>query len=142
MDIKRTYNLINFMRKIVIVILVFSLLGCSSKLPDDVYLEYEKLPEVVDFNFHIRPILSDRCFHCHGPDENGRQADLRLDIKENAVALLKDKEISAIHPGKPWESEAVNRVLTEDNELVMPPIDSKLNLTSKEKALLVKWIEQ
>lgn len=142
MDIKRTYNLINFMRKIVIVILVFSLLGCSSKLPDDVYLEYEKLPEVVDFNFHIRPILSDRCFHCHGPDENGRQADLRLDIKENAVALLKDKEISAIHPGKPWESEAVNRVLTEDSELVMPPIDSKLDLTSKEKALLVKWIEQ
>ena len=49
MGIKRTYNLINFMRKIVIVILVFSLLGCSSKLPDDVYLEYEKLPEVVDF---------------------------------------------------------------------------------------------
>ncbi|RKR14087.1 cytochrome c [Maribacter vaceletii] len=130
------------MKKFLFIFLGLVFLGCNSKLPDTINSEYKNLPKVVDFNFHIRPILSDRCFHCHGPDENARAADLRLDVRESAIALLKDKEISAIHPNKPWESDLVNRILSHDDELIMPPSDSKLELTSREKALLIKWIEQ
>jgi len=96
-----------------------------------------ELPQQVHFNEHIRPILSDRCFACHGPDANHRQADLRLDDREVALALL------AIVPGKPSESELLARVTSQDPESQMPPPASKKPLlTSKEIALLRRWIEQ
>jgi len=64
----------------------------------------EKLPDKVSFNFHIRPILSDKCFKCHGPDANKRQAQLRLDIADSAFAPLKEtKGKFALVPGKPEE---------------------------------------
>lgn len=100
------------------------------------------LPEVVDFNFHIRPILSDRCFACHGPDENKREAQLRLDTEEGALhALLEDGEL-AIVPGKPEESALIHRITHTDPEERMPPPSSNLSLSSREIALLEKWIEQ
>ncbi|WP_299547377.1 PSD1 and planctomycete cytochrome C domain-containing protein [Seonamhaeicola sp.] len=120
----------------------FLMLSCNSGLTDEVETAYKALPRDIDFNFHVRPILSDRCFHCHGPDEKGRSADLRLDVREDAIAKLKDKDAHAIVPGKPWESELVNRILSDNAELVMPPADSKLDLSAKEKAILIKWIEQ
>ncbi len=68
-------------------------------------------PETVSYNFHIRPILSDKCFACHGPDAKKRKANFRLDIKDSAYAPLKEtKGAFAIVPGKPEESEIFKRV--------------------------------
>ena len=84
----------------------------------------------VDFNFEIRPILSDRCFKCHGPDPKSRKADLRLDVPE-AAAALRDKKAGthAIVPGKPDKSEVVRRITTTDPDDQMPPPDSNLSLS-------------
>src|SRR4026209_2317195 len=75
----------------------------------------EKLPSHVDFNIHIRPILSDRCFKCHGPDANQRKAHLRLDTQEGALAALKDDpNAHAIVPGFPDKSEVFLRISSTD----------------------------
>src|SRR5450432_2755316 len=75
----------------------------------------ESLPETVSFNFNIRPILSDKCFKCHGPDANKRQAHLRLDIRDSAYAALKVKKGAfALVPGKPDQSELYKRVSSTD----------------------------
>ncbi|HEX4132397.1 MAG TPA: PSD1 and planctomycete cytochrome C domain-containing protein [Pirellulales bacterium] len=88
----------------------------------------------VDFDRHIRPILSDKCFFCHGPDQKHRQADLRLDERDSAVA---DK---AIVPGKPEESELIRRITSDDADETMPPPESHKELTPSEKTLLRRWI--
>ncbi len=101
------------------------------------------MPDVVDYNFHIRPILSDRCFKCHGPDANKRQANLRLDTKEGAYAAFKDNaKAHAIVPGDPSESDAFQRLITKDTALRMPTMKSNLVLTQHEIDLIEKWIDQ
>ena len=117
----------------------------------------EKLPAVVDFNWHIRPILSDRCFTCHGPDENKRQASLRLDTQTGAFAPLQQGQTMAptsnqkpsnqephyaIVPGHPEKSELVRRIYSTNPDSVMPAPESHLTLSDFEKKLLVRWIEQ
>ena len=103
----------------------------------------EKLPAKIDFNNHIRPILSDRCFKCHGPDENQRQANLRLDIADSALAALKQSPgLFAIVPGKPDESEMYHRIISEDTAERMPPPSSNLTLSAYEIRLIEKWIKQ
>src|SRR3954471_16303898 len=72
----------------------------------------------LSYNRDIRPILSDNCFYCHGPDGNHRKAKMRLDIREEAL----NKE--AFVPGKPEESELVRRIFTEDKDDHMPPLES------------------
>lgn len=101
----------------------------------------EALPKVVDFNFHIRPILSNNCYSCHGPDPSSRKAGLRLDTYEGATALLKSGA-TAIVPHKPQKSALFQRVFSEDEEIMMPPPESKKELSTKEVALLKKWIKQ
>ncbi len=102
-----------------------------------------EVPETVDFNFHIRPILSDRCYFCHGPDAENREADLRLDVEEGALAALQDSDGShAIKPGDPEQSEVFLRVSASDEDLRMPPLDSNLALTADEIDLIRRWIEQ
>ena len=102
-----------------------------------------KLPKTVDFNFHIKPILSDRCFACHGPDEKARKGDLRLDTQEGAFALLDSADQHyAIIPGDLKNSSLIHRISTDDPELVMPPPESNLTLSEYEVRLLKKWIEQ
>ena len=95
----------------------------------------------VQFNRDIRPLLSDRCFYCHGPDEKNRKAGLRLDTFEGAT---KDRGgYRAIVPGKPDESELLRRVTSHDNSEVMPPLSAKKTaITQDEAALLRRWIEQ
>jgi len=90
--------------------------------------------EEISFNRDIRPVLSDKCFLCHGPDGENRKADLRLDIEEEA----KDY---AIVPGDPDNSEVIERVQTGDPDARMPPADSKLSLTPEEIKTLRKWVE-
>src|SRR6266487_388630 len=104
----------------------------------------EKWPEIVSFNFHIRPILSDKCFKCHGPDVNKRQGQFRLDIPDSAFAPLKEtKGAFALVPGKPEESELYKRISSTDTSYMMPDPDSHLSaLTEYEIKLFKKWIQQ
>lgn len=111
------------------------------KMPEEVELAYDKLPEVIDFNFHVKPILSDRCYSCHGPDENTRQAGLRLDMEKVAFAKMESGQ-RAFVPGKPSSSESVYRILSNDPETQMPPPEAHLKLTATEKAMIIKWVEQ
>ena len=90
----------------------------------------------IEFNRDIRPILSDNCFRCHGPDKNQRKAKLRLDVRE--VALEKE----AFVPGKPDESELIRRINTTNEDDVMPPLAMHKKLTKAQKELFAKWIEQ
>ena len=118
--------------------------GChrAAELPADVLAASKTLPDKVDYNLHIKPILSDRCFACHGPDANKQQAGLRLDIAENAYAALKESGQTPIKPGDVAGSELFHRITSTDPDEVMPTPKSNLSLNAEEKALLVKWIEQ
>ena len=93
----------------------------------------------VDFNRDVRPILSDLCFTCHGPDGNTREAELRLD-QESSVFAKRDTPL--IVPGKPLESELIRRILSKDDDERMPPLDSKKQPTAAQKATLQQWIQQ
>lgn len=130
-----------FIVQLCTVSLLFLLPACSEALPDDVAQAYDALPQTVDFNQHIRPILSDRCYACHGPDNNTREADLRLDIEASAFAKLKESGGRAIVPGNYSKSHAWLRMVSEDVDVQMPPPESNLSLTAREKALITKWIE-
>ena len=86
-----------------------------------------ELPATIDYNFHVQPILSDRCYRCHGPDENARKADLRLDVAEGLY-----QNTDAI----------MDRITSDDPEYMMPPPESNLSITDKEIATLAKWVKQ
>ncbi len=98
------------------------------------------LPDVVEFNRDIRPILSDNCFFCHGPDKNKREAELRLDTQAGLHGT--DGKTGALVPGNPAESELFKRVTSTDDEIQMPPAKSGKSLTERDIQLLKKWIEQ
>ena len=99
--------------------------------------------DVLSYNFDIRPILSDKCFACHGPDSKKREAGLRLDVAENAYAKLKEGKGVAIFPGKPEQSEVYKRITSPDPSFQMPTPESHLGLLSENEIGLVrKWIEQ
>lgn len=101
------------------------------------------IPDVIDYNYHIRPILSDRCFKCHGPDANKRKANLRLDTPEGAYAAFKDSpSMHAIVPGNPEASDAFQRLITKDTSLLMPTPSSHLTVSAHEIKLIEKWIQQ
>lgn len=96
--------------------------------------------EPISFNKHIRPILTDRCFTCHGPDAAARKADLRLDLEQHATAELPDTGNIAIVPGNLTASELIARITDPDQR--MPPLASNLELTSSEIDLLKRWIRE
>lgn len=125
---------------LVFIISVSFLIQCSNRSAGNA----EVVPAEVSYNFDIRPILSDKCYACHGPDANKRKADLRLDKPESAFAALKEHPAShALVAGKPELSELFLRVSTTDTESLMPPVASNLPaLTPHEVALIKKWIEQ
>lgn len=95
----------------------------------------------IDFSRDIRPILSDRCFRCHGPDEGERKADLRLDQRESATTAL-PSGATAIVPGDRSASELVRRIVSEDEAERMPPAEMKKPLTEVEKEKLAQWISE
>ncbi|MEO9854035.1 MAG: DUF1553 domain-containing protein [Reichenbachiella sp.] len=126
-----------------LVAISIGLHSCSTTPPSIAISGNNELPDVVDFNFHIKPILSDRCFACHGPDKGSRLSGLRLDTPEGAFeAIGEDKDRYAIVPNHPDSSEVVKRIHHPDPKEVMPPPESNLTLSNYEKKLITKWIEQ
>jgi hypothetical protein len=103
--------------------------------------QVDGLPDRVDFALHVKPILSDRCFKCHGPDEAARKTDLRLDDADRVYARLASGA-TAVVPGRPGRSDLVRRILSDDPDVMMPTPDSHLTLTDYERALLIRWIDQ
>jgi hypothetical protein len=105
--------------------------------------EADALPEKISYNFHIRPILSDRCFKCHGPDAGAREANLRLDTESGAFAALQDvPDRHVIVKGDPLKSELYLRISSTDTSMVMPPPSSNLSLSPREIAMIKAWIAQ
>ena len=94
----------------------------------------------VDFTRDVRPILSNACFHCHGPDEDTREAELRLDQRDG---LFEDRDgYVLVKPGDHSESELIRRILSDDPDDRMPPADSTKTLTEQQKRILVRWVQQ
>jgi hypothetical protein len=98
------------------------------------------IPENIDFNFHVKPIISDKCFACHGPDEKKRAANLRLDTEEGLYQLTEDLSSYVINNENPEKSELLRRIFHENKSISMPPPESNLILTDHEKSILEKWI--
>ena len=96
----------------------------------------------VDFNYHIKPILSDRCFACHGPDANQRKANLRLDLPEGLFEQVLESGGKAVVAGNPQRSEVYRRIMSHDPEVTMPPPESNLEVTPREQQLIRQWIEE
>jgi hypothetical protein len=94
----------------------------------------------VNFSREVLPVLSDNCFHCHGPSETGRKADLRLDTKEGAFRVKQGKAV--ILPGRPADSELVKRLLSTDPDELMPPAESHRALSPAQKELLQRWVAE
>lgn len=103
----------------------------------------QRIPDQVSYNFHIRPILSDRCFKCHGPDARQRKANLRLDTEQGLYGRLREDSTEyVIVPGEPENSELYRRISAHDTSNLMPPPSSNLQLASSEVELIRKWIRQ
>jgi hypothetical protein len=124
-------------RSLLALAAVFSMLPAEARQasPGD------PLPETVQFNRDIRPLLSENCYKCHGPDPKARKGDLRLDTKEGAFAEI-EKGKFAIVPGKPAQSELVRRIQSKDSDEKMPPAKSGKKLSPRDIALLQKWVVQ
>ena len=98
-------------------------------------------PRKLDFNRDIRPILSDNCFACHGFDAKKRKADLRLDVAEGAFARSKEGVV-AVKAGDPGASELIKRIITQDEDDLMPPPDSHKKLTPAQIETLKRWVAE
>jgi hypothetical protein len=97
-------------------------------------------PDRVSFNRDMRPIMSDTCFRCHGPDPNSRQADLRLDIREEATRPTRSGRIPIV-PGDPDKSEIIARIFA-DGARIMPPPSAHRELTATQKELIRRWVAE
>lgn len=122
---------------------VLSLVACTSsvEIPDAISAYDETIPVSIDYNQHIKPILSDRCYKCHGPDKNKVEAGLQLINAESASATL-ESGMRAIVPGEIGQSEMIRRIISADSDDMMPPPESHLTLTDEERALIIRWVEQ
>lgn len=109
---------------IVLLVVLFAN-SCGPSIPQEVKDQFANIDHQLSYNNDVRPILADRCFSCHGPDANTRKGDLRLDIKPRA-------EISDL---------VVERIVSHDPEFMMPPPESKMTISDREKAILTKWIK-
>ena len=108
----------------------------------EILISHNNIPETVDFNFHVKPIISDKCFACHGPDEKERAANLRLDTEDGLYQLTEELSSYVVDKKSPKKSEMLNRIFHENPSIVMPPPESNLVLSDYEKEILNKWILQ
>ncbi len=101
------------------------------------------MPDQVDYNWHVKPVLSDRCYKCHGPDDQARKAGLRLDIRDGAYGTSReDSAQRIIVPGDAGASLLVKHISSDDPKRRMPPPESNLSLSEQEIALVRRWIDQ
>jgi Protein of unknown function (DUF1553)/Protein of unknown function (DUF1549)/Planctomycete cytochrome C len=130
---------VNHTRACVLLGSCLGLLGLTTAAPG----QDAKAParRAVDFNDQVRPILARHCFKCHGPDEKGRKAKLRLDIEEGAKKPASSGERPVV-PGKPEDSELVRRVFSQDADERMPPRTANSTLSESERATLKEWVAQ
>lgn len=126
---------------VVVLLIAAYALNDDIPLPDDVREAMERVPEKPDYNLHVKKILSDKCFSCHGPDSKKQKGDLRLDVAEVAYSKTAESGLKAIVPGKLSKSELVRRILSNDPNYLMPTPESHLQLSAEEKAILLNWIE-
>lgn len=101
-----------------------------------VYAAEPPLPDKIEFNRDVQPILSDKCFYCHGPDANHRQADLRLDIREEAFGS------GALVAGDLEQSMLIERIFADSADEQMPPPDANKKLSERQKEILKRWVQQ
>ena len=92
------------------------------------------LVNAVDYDREIQPLLADLCYACHGPDAKTREADLRFDQRDSALQVIK--------PGSISESELMQRLLSQDPEIIMPPPEVEKRPEEEDKALLEQWITE
>ncbi|WP_232064998.1 DUF1553 domain-containing protein [Rhodocytophaga rosea] len=119
------------------------LTGCGIDKPESIVKWEKQLPASIDYNLHVKPILSEKCFFCHGPDKNKQEAGLELATREGALAALKENPGKhAIVPGNLAKSQLYHRIVSTDPEIQMPPKESNRELTDYERAVLIKWIEE
>jgi hypothetical protein len=117
---------------------MFFLQACSIPKPG-----IAGMPDAIDYNWHVRPILSENCFQCHGPDADAREADLRLDVAEFAVAELEGGSGRyAIVPGNAKASVLIERITHASVDERMPPQSTRKSLTELEIAILARWIDE
>src|SRR5436190_5152888 len=114
---------------------------CAAAVKSSAAVQGFTVPETVDFNRDVRPILSENCFFCHGPDKNKRKGNLRLDTREGLFAAIEGKRFPAI-AGKPEQSEIYKRITATDDDERMPDPKSGKHLSGYDVAVLKKWIEQ
>lgn len=104
---------------------------------------FESIPERISYNFDVKPILSDKCYTCHGPDPKSVEGDFRLDINDHWYRTSEeDSNKQVIFPGEISKSELVDRIRSTRASHQMPPPESNLELTEREKKIIEKWIEQ
>jgi hypothetical protein len=137
----------NYLNRLLVFIaiqfVILFMVSCTPELPKDVDLAYSSLPDELDYNIHVKPILSDKCFSCHGPDQAKQKAGLRLDVASFAFDDLPESPGKvAIDPGDLNGSEVFHRILSDDPDYKMPSKKSNLSLSAKEKAILIKWIKE
>jgi len=120
---------------------LWTLAGCGPAVTTDPEI-LARLPEQVDYNYHIKPLLSDRCYACHGPDDHARKGDLRLYTEDGAKKATLESGGHAIVPGSLRRSKVFERIVSDDPDFMMPPPASNLALSDHEKALIARWIDQ
>jgi hypothetical protein len=118
----------------------FLCIFCLSVTFRSVFASDASLPAIIEFNRDVRPILSEACFTCHGPDANKRQGDLRLDTEAGLFGA--GSGMAPVVAGMPEKSELLRRVTSVDHEQIMPPVDSGKNVSLRDIAILKTWIEQ
>ena len=125
----------------VALVTLFTQMACQNRtqLPNELVAD---LPKNIDFNFHIRPILSDRCYKCHGPDNNTRETEWRIDRESSAFGKLKETDGYAIVPGNLRRSVLWQRINSQNPDLQMPPPESHLALSPRDRALIGQWITE
>ena len=134
LELKGEGGHLQLLRAIGLSILVAFVFSSSVSADNGLDIDDQAIPETVSFNQHVRPILSENCYYCHGPDPNHRKADLRLDTAEGAEYV--------VNVDDPSDSEMIFRVHSDDAEELMPPPESGRVVSEYEKKILEKWIEQ